>query len=471
MNPKKSTVKRARRTSTRKNNHKLEEVSNAPSKLQKSPISQILIIVGIAVVIILGIMLYRFGTVGKAYQEAPSPLAFNLDVDGEEYINVDTLHSGKLMLTLSDAKKSQEYTFELTKNKDGSLVYELSGLGYARELITETVGGGEVYFSGDEVADLFVSYSAPYFYIKNLNFKEPEDVKINLLDESFAEISTPFVSVTPATKIVLLFNATSSNKPDLSIMWANGTQFTPEELTENATGDLFVTKRLEWTPTIAGANVLSVTGKIGEKETTKRYVIAAGNIVYELNEKNLPKMIVKKAEKGTAAEVTLTFSDKAMMQPFSLPCGSVDLKSEAVPPEMQDKIDVISSYYPYYYQENPIYQWVKGVPSNFQILEANKGYFIQRKAGVVGDIILSVACGASATAPPEMIPTFNQPSLEAGWNLIGISGYEPIKVEKLTRPAYKKITLVYSIDNEGADTTTSFITELLPGRAYWVRVE
>ncbi len=472
MKQKKNTLKRTRRTSTKK--AQSIKAQGAPLK-SDSALSKILIISGIVIVLILGVVLYNLGTTGQAtkVQETPSPVTYNLDVDDEQVINVDNLKSVKILVTPTSEKGSKEYTLELTKNEgDGSLVYQLvnsvSNTVAARELITETIGGGVLYLPGDEFADLEVSYAVPYFHIKNLNFKEPEDVVITLLTEDLSESSTPYVTVAPGTKIVLLFNATSSDQPELMVAWANGTEFTAEELTQNATGDLFITKRLEWTPTIAGANVLSVMGKIGEKQTIKQYVIAAGNIVYELSEKNVPHVVVKKVAKSNAAEVTLTFSDDAMMQPFSLPCGGADLVDGVVSVEMLGKIDTISSYSPS--ALGSIKQWAYQVPSDFKELDSNKGYFLQRKESAVGDIVLSVTCGANVLAPPDSI-SFTQPSLKTGWNLIGISGYGSIKVDKLSLPPYKEVTLVYAIDNDGSDTTTSSITELQPGRAYWVRVE
>ncbi len=467
MKQNKSTLKKER-ISTRK-----LKPSSAPIK-SDSALSKTLVIAGIAIVILLGVVLYHLGTTGQAtkVQDTPSPASYNLDVNSEQDINVDTLSNVNVTLTASGEKEAKEYTLRLTKNDDGSLDYNLGGY---QERITETVGGGDVYVDTvDDIADLKVSYAAPYFHIKNLNFKEPDDVKITLLNESLAEIAGNFVSVASGTKVVLLFNASSSAQPDLSVAWANGTEFTAEELTDTVTNgeatvdetlgtaEKFVTKKLEWTPTIAGANVLLVKGKIGDKETTKRYVIAVDNVVYELNEKTLPKVYVQKWAKGNV-EVTLTFSDKAQMQPFSLPCGVVDLSDQVV--FHSDLVNVISSYHGSGPLGN-IWQWTPQVPSELTKLEPNKGYFLQRKAGAKGDIVLSVTC-PPPLAPPTSIQTFNQPVLKKGWNLIGISGYEPIAVETLS----KKIILLYALDNLGAENIDPSATELLPGQAYWVMVQ
>ncbi len=173
MKQKKNTLKKVRRTSTKKVKMGSEMTQSAPRKSQNSTLSQILIVVGIAIVIILGIMLYRFGTVGQAtkVQEAPSLESYDLDIDAEQNINVDNLEKVTLKLTPSGEKEATEYTLLLTKNDDGSLSYDLSGYGSAEERITETVGGGDIYLQSDEIADLFVSYADPYFYIKNLNYK------------------------------------------------------------------------------------------------------------------------------------------------------------------------------------------------------------------------------------------------------------------------------------------------------------
>ena len=409
-------------------------------------------------------------------------MAYNLDVDGVENINIDNIQGAKLLITTSNAHAPKEYPLTIKKKDDGSIEYYIldSGSLVVDELITPTVGGGDIYFPGDEIADVEISYAEPYLQITNLNFKEPEAVTITVLTETGEKISTPFISAKVGEKTVLLFNATNSVAvPDLTVVWANGTEFTAEELSESVVSaaddistdekELFRTKKLEWTPTVDGANVLLVKGTLGDKKTTKRYVIAVGNVVYELKEKNLPMLSVKKGP-GGSADVTLTFSDKELMQPFSLPCGALALdgKNSLIPVEMQSKIDAILSYTTSSSSVGAVGQWKKNVPSDFNEVEKNKGYFLQRKAEVKGDLVLSVKCAVNPLAPPDSNSNI-QPKLVKSWNLIGISGYEPVAVDKLTLPPYKKILLAYSLTNDGLDDGAE-VTELLPGRVYWVKV-
>ncbi len=467
-------------------------------------VSKLVVIISIALVVLLGVLFYNFRTTGKATQEMPTLEVYNLDVEKFLDVNVENVETSKIKVTTSSKKESEEFSLSFVLNEDGSLSYILNGpdeILVAKEIINEEFGGGDLYVDDDDKADFKVSYAAPYLHVENAQFKELEDVLISLWREkdgktekqaaNFVFAAAMKASAPPPEKpdetkkaafekVILLFNATSSEAPDtptLAVAWENGTEFSAGELTENRTGESvinektgktakFITKRLEWTPTIAGANVLAVKGSIGEKKTQKRYVIAAGNVLYELDEKNLPKVIIAKDAKSNAVKIEFNFSDKDLLQPFSLPCGEVELKSGQIRQEMLQKIKRVATY------DTAVKQWTESVPSDFEELKANTGYFLERKKEAVGDIIISVTCGSTTTITPPtgFVPTvFSQPNLKEGWNLIGISGYEPVKLDKLTLPPYKKIKLLYAIDNEDSKLIAE-VNELQPGRAYWVNV-
>ncbi len=95
----------------------------------------------------------------------------------------------------------------------------------------------------------------------------------------------------------------------------------------------------------------------------------------------------------------------------------------------------------------------------------------------MGDLSIVVECtvpdsGSDVLLPPEATVLFNQPSLVKGWNFIGISGYEPLPLSKLTgkTPPYTSIKKVFELNNKGVDSVT-IVESLDPGKAYWVRVE
>lgn len=463
--------------------------------------SKVFVILGIALIVLLGVLFYNFRTTGKATQEMPTLTVYNLDVEEFLNVNVKNVETSKIKVTTSSKKESEEFSLSFVLNEDRSLVYVLNDIDnnlVAKELLDETVDGKDLYIDDDDLTDLVVSYDGTYFQVRNVLFEEPEDVQISLWREkdgkterqatNFVFAAAMKVSEPPPEnkdetpkmtfeKVILLFNATSSEVPTLAVAWANGTEFSVGELTENRTGESevdektektekFVTKRLEWTPTVAGANVLAVKGSIGEKKTPKRYVIAAGNVLYELKEKNLPEVIIAKDAKSNAVKIEFNFSDKDLLQPFSLPCGEVELKESKVAPEMFAKIKNVAAY------DGSIKQWSNSVPSDFKLIKSNTGYFLERKKEAKDDIIVSVTCGSAATITPPtgFAPTvFSQPKLKEGWNLIGISGYEPVKLDKLTIPPYKQIKLLYAIDNEDSKLITE-VNELQPGRAYWVNV-
>ena len=74
--------------------------------------------------------------------------------------------------------------------------------------------------------------------------------------------------------------------------------------------------------------------------------------------------------------------------------------------------------------------------------------------------------------PPKV---FGLPILKAGWNLVGITGYEPKLTKDLTVPSGKKISYVFAISNDGINLQDNLAldsqAELESGKAYWVLVE
>ncbi len=474
MKQKKNTMKKTHRASTRRGQFLKEQ--SVPLKSEDSNFSKILVIVGIAIVIILGILLYNLGTVGKAVQETPSLEKVNLDIEPFLDINIDNVidnvQQSIISVTASDKDAVfQAYTLDLTKNDDGTFSYTLkdeSDTIVAKELFSAEVGGGEIYFLGDELPDLIVSYNELYFRLVKANYQEPEAVGIIVLDKEGGEVSSPFLDVVDG-KAHFVFNATSSIAPTLMATWVDATPLGEDvfKVTSPIGGDLFTQATLDWTQDQDGAYPFVVNGSVGDKSTAKRYVLSVGGVLYNISQTDLPWMMIKKVDDNTIA-VSYTFAESANLQPFSLPCGKLNLEDKNIPADVLAEVDKIYSYE----EKWGVQQWQDKTPSNFKELESNKGYFLQRRTSK-GELSFTVQCKSSnGILPPDATPSFSLPALKKGWNLIGISGYEPITVGKLKNslPPYTAITQLYSITLKGVDTM-SLVTELQPGRAYWVRVQ
>ncbi|MBS3169715.1 hypothetical protein J4210_04480 [Candidatus Woesearchaeota archaeon] len=456
---------------TRKQNH--SSAKNSSFKKRNSPPSKglsvrLATVIGILILIVLGGLWYQFASVGKAV-EAPVPTAINLDLQASEEINIENVPTIKVKATRSDAEASAEYSLDFTANEDGGISYVLkdsTGAILAQELLNDLSGGNEIYLPGDEHADLLISYAAPYLKIANLNFVSPEAVEITVLDAAQKVVSSPFLALTEG-KAHFIFNATSSAAPTLTALWADGTPLgesvfvvTPPE--EGATS---TEATLDWSQEQDGAYPFVVTGGVGDQQTIKRYVLSVGGILYTLSVNDLPAVSVKQVDTNTI-DVTYVFAETTDLQPFSLPCGKLELVDGTISDDLKAKIEVISSYF------GGVKQWKKDVPSNFKELQSNKGYFLQRKTAQ-GELSFTVQCTSSkGILPPDSTPLFSLPLLNKGWNLIGISGYEPVAVKKLEAsiPPYTSISALYSLTLQGADTITP-VSELEPGRAYWVMVQ
>lgn len=464
-------------------------------------LTRALFVVGILVLVVLGGLFYRFASVGKAIQETPSLSVVNLDLEGSLDVNVENIQNLKLVVTPSGlGATAQGYILQLQKSDDGSLSYRLQSDSspeiVAQELFKGTMGGGEVYLSdfagdlGDVIPDVAVSYNAPYFRITNLNYKEPEPMQIVVQNQQGAPVQGPFFLTSVDQKMVLFFNVSSSVAPTVTIAWENGTVMPEGTVLDIESGTkpspestsakplptiFFAVKKLEWTPTVAGASPLVVTATIGDKTTSKRYVLATGNVLYELKKADMPRVVITRT--SNADLVQLTFPATIQFQPFSLPCGTRDLSALS-----EDALAKIEKFYGYQQSASgnslsSIRQWKAKIPSEFSLLEKSKGYFLERKA-IDGEITLSISCPLSSPiAPPDgtvlsPFPTPSLPSLVKGWNLIGVEGFEPIPVSTLDlkKPPYTMIKLVYSLSNKGVDTT-QVVSMLQPGRAYWVKVE
>ncbi|MBI4152179.1 hypothetical protein HY495_00580 [Candidatus Woesearchaeota archaeon] len=478
----------SRATTNKKQND--SSVNNSSVKRRNSSLSKglsvrLAVVIGILILIVLGGLWYQFASVGKAV-EAPLPTAVDLDLQASEEINIENVPTIQIKVTRSDAKSSAEYSLDLTVNDDESsypsfsssyVLKDSTKTILAQELLNDLSSGKEIYLPGDEHPDLLISYAAPYLKIANLNYISPEAVKITVFDSAEKVVSSPFLSLTDG-KAHFVFNATSSAAPTLTAQWADGTPLDegvfvvtmptemPVEIPEEGAPSTKATlATLDWSQEQDGAYPFVVVGKVGDQQTVKRYVLSVGGILYDLDKTNLPAVSVKQLDANTIA-VTYTFVETTDPQPFSLPCGKLELVDGTISDDLKAKIDIISSY------GGGIKQWKKDVPSNFKELQSNKGYFLQRKTAS-GDLSFTVQCKSSKNIlPPDSTPLFSLPVLNKGWNLIGISGYESVAVEKLetSLPPYTAISALYSLTGQGADTSTP-VSELEPGRAYWVRVQ
>lgn len=424
----------------------------------------------VVAVIFLGV-LYKAYTpaVGQAvYTQAnvpTGPVDFNLAPDHSFLIK--DIPSWEIGLTTSAYDYSNEYLISTEIIKEtGQIKYVITDL----QKVTLTQGllseeffdSGEIYLDSDTTPDLRMIYDNGFLNLTNLNYLQAAQATITLIDPEVAKIITSKVIPVVLNKPVgFWFNVTSNKAPIVTAAWKNETSLTPAEFSTLVSGDNYTTMAFKFNPTEETAYVIKVTASVENKNTTSEYIFASGNIIYALMSTNLPELIMKK--KPGLDEYNFTFNFKPnqdIKQPFSLPCGEFSLSGEQV-----HKIATVYAY------DQVVQQWKEDVPSELNKLEWKKGYLLQLKAAEPFSFTVSCNMTSEPQQPPKV---FGLPTLKAGWNLVGITGYEPKLTKDLIVPTGKKISYLFAISNDGVNLNNlavNNLAELEPGKAYWVLVE
>ena len=423
----------------------------------------------VVAVIFLGVLYKAYPpTVGKAAYLPPpiGPVDFNLAPDHSFWIKDNP--DWEIILTTTAQDVSNEYLISTEMVKEtGQIRYiitDSSGVTLAQGLLSEEFfNSGEIYLDPDTIPDLRLTYSQGFLSIFNLNYVLPAVAKITLINPlTKTVISNKIIPVALNQEVYLWFNVTSNKAPAVTAVWKDGTNLTTNEFSTLSFGDNYTTMALRFTPKEETAYGIKVTALVEDKIAQKNFIFGAGTVIYALGEDNLPGLVMRKTENKEEYNFTFNFKpNKDQKQPFSLPCGEFSLSGQQV-----HKIATIYAY------DQAVQQWKENVPSEFDKLEWKKGYLLQLKAAEPFSLTVSCNMESEPQLPPKV---FGLPILKAGWNLVGITGYEPKLTKDLTVPSGKKISYVFAISNDGINLQDNLAldsqAELESGKAYWVLVE
>jgi len=400
------------------------------------------------------------------------PIDFNAVPENSLQIGED-VYLWHIALTTSQLKVSSEYTITTQISKDKETIQYIitnsnNSLIVVGLLSEEFFDSGEIYLDEDDLPDLRLTYSQGFLKIFNLNYLLAAQATITLIDPAANNIITSKVVPVVINKpIGFWFNVTSNKVLLVTAAWKNGTSLTPAEFSTLATGNNYTTMAFKFTPKEEAAYVIKVTASVDDKNVTQDYIFASGNIIYALIDTSLPELILKKRPGIEEYNFTFNFKpNKDQKQPFSLPCGELNLTANPI---------ILSNLTTIYAYDNSVQQWKSELSSElneFNTLEWKKGYLLQLKNGEPFSVTISCNMTSSESQLPPKV--FELPALKAGWNLVGITGYEPRAIKNLIAPTGKKISYVFVLSNDGVNLDNLIAkdkAELEPGKAYWVLVE
>ncbi len=432
---------------------------SSPSKANYTPI-----IVGVILLVVLvGISVYfGFSSYGKAI--APSP-SINLDVMGTDSFPVETAPTFKIEFTPTGEQKIRMFTVDQIMLSSGLLHYSIKSGNTEKAaglLGTAMAESGNIYLNEDAAADLSLELAGGMLYVTNLNFIEPDYSNIAVWEQKAGgNLGPVYEDVFLADKNkskVLYFAATSSNAPEVSAEWGDETALSEEEFTlfNNLTNDTTTVMKFNWTPQEEKPYSLTVTAIVGDKETTQEYWFGVNGVLVKLNNSAYPSFIMKKAG-NNQYDLMYDFKSTTQLQPFSLPCGQINLKNNNLAKNIRRV-----------YTFNKVsQQWMENVPSEFSLMSQKRGYLVELKNN--SQLSFKVSCDMTGTDIEEWL---SLPSLNSGWNMLGIGGYKTLSIDALKEKlAIQGFTLseIYEVSTINPGITG--VTELSPGKVYWLNLK
>ena len=434
-----------------------------PKKVNVLP--RVIVVISVLLLLVLVALVYRLSTVGRVISTGEVPLIETVNLDQIEFQQVNVAENSNFNVTLmTTTKKAVNMMIGLLKLDDNTIHYNISfeknGVVTEGLLSDDFSTSGDIFLDDDATADLNLNYGAGYLTVVNPHYVAPDYSNVTMFTMKGKTVYDKVFYVNKNELQQYWFNISSTKKPVVTAMWDNGTLLSPSDFFENTSGDVFAEYQLNWTPMTQNAFGLHVKAVVDDKETIKNYIFAVGNIVYILKEPNHVTVKMYKIN-STAFGSSLLFSNETdLVQPFSLPCGEVDLD------QIESKVN-ISKVYAYNFG---VEEWRAGVPSEFHVLVPGKGYVMRLKEHV-NPLMLNVVCPLPATdvSTPDYSPLLKLPTLNSGWNLVGIGGYESLSLSSLDKlvSAGKTISVIHETFN-GMELGKP--TELEPGVAYWVKV-
>ncbi len=402
----------------------------------------------LAVVLLIGIFA-DFSTTGEAIKVGDTlttPPLEAIDLGKIETAKLDTASLNSVKLKFPDMK--DEVTVEARKNVTGTIQYKVL-LGTelrAQGLLGSSVASsGPIYINSDTKADLELSVKDKILTFKKLNFEQADaaDIQIYLKDWKIVDDTILFTEAKKPANY--WFNVTSSLTPKVTMKLKSGTKVAVKELSKGETFSKVGTTIVPLKP-----DVLTVMANVSDQITSKEYIVAVGDMVYNRTVKDLPTIAIKRKADKTY-DVTYSFEKTTKLQPFSLLCGKTDSKS----------IKNVNKIFTYTTQ---VGQWSKDAPpsaNEINQLEAGNGYLLQ----LVPDK------KTSFTVNCKSLESGHLPFLKGKWNLVSIVGIYSESYEDMAdkAPAGKKVTKVYEFSNKGATLAT--VDAFEPGKVYWLKVE
>ncbi len=441
------------------------KISNSNKRL-RGTVNYVPIIAGVVLLLVLvGIgFFFGFSSYGKAVF-APPAKPIDLNALGTESFAVETVPEFEIKLTLSGAKNSEVFAVNQVLLSSGLLYYSvgLGGVEKAVGLLGPAMSeSGNIYLNGDAVPDIAWKFSGGMLEVTNLNFIAPDYSSIIVLGKNEKGELKPvpgdaFAAEKNKPK-VLYFMAASSSAPEVSAEWSDGTALAGGEFATYAdlTNETATVMQFNWTPVEELPRGLIVTAIVGDKETVKEYLLGVNGVLVKLNNSAYPYFAMRKITDYKYV-LEYVFKSTTQLQPFSLPCGQMDLKTS---PQAKN----IKKAYAF---SKSSQQWMENVPSEFSVIAPKKGYLIELKNN--SQLSFNVTCDMSGMDIDDWSAL---PSLNAGWNMFGIGGYKAISVdtleEKLTEEGF---TLLELYEVSTSNPNIKDVTQLSPGKVYWINLE
>jgi hypothetical protein len=399
---------------------------------------------------------YDISPVGKASYITETPTTpFELDLLGSKEVAFDKVQKWAFVVTTSNMTEPVQYDVQTVLAKNGLLNYYVrKGTStIAQGLLDEKLlGSTPLYLDQDSEADVTFSVANTRIMVTNGNFVEPKAADIFALNSKKEKLTLKTFSAEKSIEIKMYFTALAEAQPKLEAFWKQDGKLVPitKEFVLGKTSSKNAEAAFTWTPIAEGVHTLVIKATIGNKVATEEYRFTVGNLIYSLNETNVPELYIKKTATGLSYDIILKATKND--QPVSLPCGTVDLKKYGA------SIHAVSAW------DEKIGQFKPNIPSEFDDLVAGKGYLVELKE--IKSLSISGSCSIKSSELPSL---YAAPTLKTGFNLISITGDKNLEFNKLKKPPGTTIDATYVITNE--KPTSQTITELQPGKVYWVVVK
>ena len=475
---------------------KLKQSSIGTKKKLVNPLPKVVVVVGILLLLVGVSLYYQFASVGQATKPVPKGPVIETPMTSAE-LNLDTLgaiHFNPMLNvltvkeTLSSQNGAEDVGVQVKKLSSGLLQYELfyknkdSAVtkGYLNDKVQSS---GELYLDGDTIGDMELVYVDGVLQVINLNFVTPELAKVMMYDkdpvvdedakvdgvQNTAKLQSGMLFfVKKDEKVEYYFKVQSSMIPNVTAKWKGGSVLSADEfkdvtvdLKQKGNKDKYRLMKLSFTPKDEKPYVLQVTAKVGEISVVKEYTFAVNGYMYELVEKGFPEVVITPTDATNKnVDIEFIFTSSTGLYAFSLPCGSKAFKDIT---DFNMLVDVVYEY------DEKVQQWKSGAPANLvESVSEKKAYALRLKTDAELSFMTSCPLADLNVESKDVIKLL--PEIKAGWNFVGIKGYQSQAVESLKIPGGKKVSAVYVLTPSGSVQLTSPAV-LEPGKAYWIKVD